>query len=103
MLMASRSSDPSTDATFLFKGTILEIRSATMTQVPVDKNTVIVMVDQVLEAPRNLAKLGGHRVTVRLSGRQKVQTGQELIFHAYGWISAPALQCSRVKKKQSDR
>jgi len=97
--MASRSSDPSTDATFLFKGTILEIRSATMTQVPVDKNTVIVMVDQVLEAPRNLAKLGGHRVTVRLSGRQKVQTGQELIFYAYGWIFGASVAVQSVKEE----
>ncbi|HYX31367.1 MAG TPA: hypothetical protein VE863_22720 [Pyrinomonadaceae bacterium] len=57
-----------------------------MPDVPVDKNTIVAIVDQVLEAPTNLAKLGGHRVTVQLTGRQKVAVGDELIFHTHGWI-----------------
>src|SRR5205807_2535644 len=91
-------SDPSMDATFLFKGTIREVKSATMPDVPVDKNTVIAMVDQVLEAPANLAKLSGHRVTVKLSGRQKVAVGDELIFHAHGWIFGPTVALQSLKE-----
>ncbi len=92
-------SDPSMDATFLFKGTIRAVKSATMPDVPVDKNTVIAMVDQVLEAPSNLAKMGGHRVTVRLSGRRKVAVGDELIFHAHGWIFGASVAVQSLKEE----
>jgi hypothetical protein len=93
-------SDPSTDVTFLFKGTIREVKAATMAEVPVDKNTVTAMVDQVLEAPANLAKLGGHRVTIRLSGRTKVAVGDELIFHSHGWIFGPSVAVISMKEER---
>jgi len=93
-------SDPSIDATFLFKGTVREVKSATMPDVPVDKDTVVVMVDQVLEAPANLAKLGGRRVTVKLSGRLKVAVGDELIFHAHGWIFGASVAVISLKEER---
>lgn len=92
-------SDSSTKATFLFKGTVLEVKSSRLKQVRPDKNTVVVMVDQVLEASRNLAKLGGHRVTVQLSGRQTVQAGQEFIFHTHGWIFGDSVAVQSVKEQ----
>ncbi len=95
----SGNSDPSTKATFLFKGTIREVKSAWLKQVPVDKNTVVVMVDQVLEASKNLAKLGGHRVTVQLTGRQKVQVGQEFIFHTHSWIFGESVALQSLKEE----
>ncbi len=93
-------SDPSIDATFLFKGTVREVKKATMDEVPVDKNTVVAMVDQVLEAPANLAKLGGRRVTVRLSGRTKAVVGDEFIFHTHGWIFGPSVAVVSVKEER---
>lgn len=93
-------SDPSTDVTFLFKGTIREVKAATMADVPVDKDTVVAMVDQVLEAPANLAKMGGHRVTIRLSGRTKVAVGDELIFHAHGWIFGASVAVISTKEER---
>ena len=92
-------SDPSTDATFLFKGTIREVKAATMPEVPVDRNTVVAMVDQVLEAPANLAKFGGHRVTIKLSGRTKVSVGDELIFYAHGWIFGASVAVISLKEE----
>ena len=93
-------SDSSTDVTFLFKGTIREVKAATMAEVPVDNNTVTAMVDQVLEAPANLAKMGGHRVTIRLSGRTKVAVGDELIFHSHGWIFGPSVAVISMKEER---
>src|SRR5437016_364311 len=92
-------SDSSMDATFLFKGTIREVKSTTIPNVPVDKNTVVAMVDQVLEAPANLAKMGGHRVTVKLSGRRKVAVGDELIFHTHGWIFGASVAVQSLKEE----
>lgn len=85
--------------TFVFKGTIQEIKRATMKQVPVDKGTVIVNVDQVIEAPKSLAKFGGHRITVQLSGAQKVQPGQAFIFHTHGWIFGDSVAVRSVKQE----
>ena len=93
-------SDPSIDATFLFKGTIREVKSATMPEVAIDKNTVVAMVDQVLEAPTNLAKMGGRRVTVKLSGRLKVAVGDELIFHAHGWIFGASVAVISLREER---
>jgi hypothetical protein len=93
-------SDSSMDITFVFKGTIRALKAATMSDVPVDKNTVVAMVDQVLEAPANLAKFGGHRVTIRLSGRTKVAVGDEMIFHAHGWIFGASVAVISMKEER---
>jgi len=82
----SRKPDPTSQPTFVFKGTVQELKSATMKEVPVSARTIVVSVDQVLEAPRNLAKLGGHKITVQLSGKRKARVGQEMIFYTQGWI-----------------
>lgn len=92
--------DPSMDVTFLFKGTIRDVKKTTLPGVPVDNNTVVAMVDQVLEAPENLAKLGGRRVTVRLSGRTKAAVGDEFIFHAHGWIFGQSVAVLSVKEER---
>ncbi len=86
MAANKRKSNPSTQATFVFKGTVQALKSATMKQVPVDDRTVVASVDQIVEAPPNLAKLTGQKVTVQLSGRKKVKRGEQMIFHAISWI-----------------
>ena len=72
--------------TFVFKGTIKKLKSATMKGVPVDERTVVVTVNQIIEAPPALADYNGQDITVQLGGRQKVRAGQELIFHTASWI-----------------
>ncbi len=72
--------------TFVFKGTIKKLKSATMKGVPVDERTVVVTVNQIIEAPQALADYNGQDITVQLGGRQKVRAGQELIFHTTSWI-----------------
>jgi hypothetical protein len=82
----SRRPEQSGQPTFIFKGTVQKLKSATMPQVPVDDRTIVATVDQVLEAPTNLAKLAGQQITVRLSGTAKVRAGQQLIFNTVSWI-----------------
>ena len=48
----------------------------------VDVNTAIVTVDQLIEAPPDLAEYTGQDITVKLSGTIKVKVGQQLIFNA---------------------
>lgn len=85
--------------TFVFQGTIEGVKRATMKEVPVDNRTVIVTVDQVIEAPKSLARFGGHRITVQLSGSQKVQQGQVFIFHTHGWIFGDSVAVQSVKQE----
>ena len=72
--------------TFVFKGRIKKLKSATMKDLPVDALTVVVTVNQVIEAPAALAEYTGQDITVQLSRRQQVRVGQELIFHTTSWI-----------------
>ena len=72
-------SDSSTDITFLFKGTIREVKAATMTDVPVDKNTVVAMVDQVLEAPANLSKIADRHYIIERGRTVWTGTSDQLV------------------------
>ena len=67
--------------TFVFKGTVKKLKSATMKTVAVDSKTVVVSVDQLIEAPPDLAAYVGQEITVQLSGAIKPKVGQQLIFH----------------------
>jgi hypothetical protein len=86
MPVKSRRPEQPSKPTFIFKGTVQKVKSATMKQVPVDSRTTIVTVDQVIEAPESLAKFAGQEITVQLSGSQKVKPGQQMIFNTVTWI-----------------
>jgi hypothetical protein len=83
---ASPSQTSESKPTFVFKGTIKKLKGATMDNVPIDDRTAIVTVDQIIEAPADLAGYNGQDITVQLSGRQKVKKGTELIFHTVSWM-----------------
>jgi hypothetical protein len=50
-------------------GTIEQLAAATMTDVPVDRRTAIVLVEQVLHAPEAFSQLAGSRVTLQLAAK----------------------------------
>src|SRR5215467_15119388 len=79
--MPARKAAQTEKPTFVFKGTIKKLKSATMKTVAVDSNTVVVTVDQLIEAPPDLAAYAGQEITVQLSGAIKPKVGQQLIFH----------------------
>jgi len=79
--MPARKAAQTEKPTFVFKGTVKKLKSATMKTVAVDSNTVVVTVDQLIEAPPNLAAYAGQEITVQLSGAIKPKVGQQLIFH----------------------
>jgi hypothetical protein len=84
--MPTKKRVPSEKPTFVFKGTVKKVRSATMKHLLADDSTFVVRVDQILEAPKLMANYGGQEITVRTRGRQKIRAGQEMIFHTIGWI-----------------
>ena len=84
--MPARKTAETEKPTFVFKGTIKKTKAATMKEVTVSDNTAIVTVDQVIEAPSDLAGYNGKDITVELSGRKKVTVGQQLIFNTTSWL-----------------
>ena len=79
--MPARKTAQTEKPTFVFKGTIKKLKSATMKTVAVDSKTIVVTVDQLIEAPPDLAAYAGQEITVQLSGAVKPKVGQQLIFH----------------------
>ena len=84
--MTTKSDAGSSEATFIFKGTVKKLKAATMRAVPVDERTAVVHIEQVIEAPKNLGRTAGHNITVQLAGRARVEPGQQFVFHTVGWI-----------------
>jgi hypothetical protein len=79
--MPARKTAHTEKPTFVFKGTIKKLKSATMKTVAVDSKTIVVTVDQLIEAPPDLAAYAGQEITVQLSGKIKPKVGQQLIFN----------------------
>ena len=68
---------------FSFLGTIEHLGAATMTDVPVDDRTAIVLVEQVLHAPEAFSQLAGTRVTLQLAAKGAVpKVGHRAVFFA---------------------
>ncbi len=82
--MPGRKTAQTEKPTFIFKGTIKQLKRATMKEVPVDKSTAVVTVDQVVEAPPDLAGYNGQDITVHLSALHKA--GETLIFNTVSWL-----------------
>jgi hypothetical protein len=85
--------------TFVFRGTIKKLKSATMKDVPVTERTAIVTIDESIEAPPDLAGYVGQDITVELSGRQKVAIGQQMIFHATGWMFGESVAVRSLREE----
>lgn len=79
--MPARKTAQTEKPTLIFKGTVKKLKSASMKNVSVDRNTVVATIDQLIEAPAALAGYTGQDITVQLSGKTKVKVGQQLIFN----------------------
>jgi len=73
-------------ARFIFRGTVERLRAATMANVPVTGRTVVVRVDEVIQAPPALSRAAGQSITVQLASRERVKEGQQAVFYTNGWL-----------------
>ena len=95
----SSKSTATPDAIFVFKGTIRKLKASNVSQAPAGERTAVVTVDDAVQAPPNLAAYTGHDITVELSGRRKVKTGEKLIFHATPWLYAENLAVRSLQEE----
>src|SRR6266404_6222316 len=85
--------------TFIFKGTVSKVAAVTMKVVPVTKNTLVVRVDEVVEAPASLEDYKGQKITVELlQGKKgkKVKVGEQYLFYSNGWVFGEGLAVQSI-------
>jgi hypothetical protein len=90
---------PEQKATFIFKGTVKQVRAATLRHIAVDERTLIVTVDHVIEAPPALAGFSGHEITVQTGSGARPRAGDELIFHTNGWIFGESVAVQSIRQE----
>jgi hypothetical protein len=81
----------SEQAQFVIRGTVLQRGAATLSEVPVREDTLVVRVDAILHGPDILQDFVGQPITVQLGPRQSVTEGEAYLFHTNGWIFGAGL------------
>jgi hypothetical protein len=79
-----------------FVGTVQQLGAATMNDLPIDDHTAVVMVDQVLHAPRAFASLAGTPVTVQLAEGPTPTVGDQYAFFANALAYGQSVALSEV-------
>lgn len=96
----ANTNDVTDGAKFLFKGTVQKLDASTLAQVPRDEPTAIVHVDEVLHAPPILAKTLGKEITVKLAKGARPKVGEQVLFHANGWLFGDSVAVESLKQEK---
>jgi hypothetical protein len=90
------------DAQFVFRGTVLQRGTATMAEVPVTENTIVVRVDEIVHGSDIVRDFEGEAITVQLGDGQTVTEGQDYIFHTNGWLFGTSIAVVAVAVEPAD-
>jgi hypothetical protein len=82
---------------FVFLGEVLQTSASTVELVEATKETAVVRVERVLQAPDDLGAAKGSEVTVRLAS--PVKKGQRVVFFTVGWISGENLAVQELGRQ----
>lgn len=96
----SKAKDPTKTPKFIFKGTVQKLGASTVTQLSKSSETAIVRVDEILQAPAALAKTLGKQITVKLVKGSRVKTGEQIVFHANGWLFGDSVAVESIKQER---
>ncbi|HEY0068890.1 MAG TPA: hypothetical protein VGE04_02880 [Chloroflexia bacterium] len=96
MVSRKRAEDLARESKFIFTGTVISSGATTLASVTPDKNTLIVRIDNILQAPEILTDFTGKEITVQLSGRQHMSEGQQAVFYTNGWLYGESLAVKSV-------
>src|ERR1051325_10853961 len=86
-------------ARFVFKGTVIKLKGATMKEIPVNDRTAVVRVDEIVQAPPALSELTGQEITVQLGGRKKAKTGDQAVFYTNGWVFGESVAVQSIDQQ----
>jgi hypothetical protein len=90
-------------AAFAFLGTVQQVGAATMEAFPADDRTVVVRVDEVLQAPDPFTQLAGSAVTLRLADdAPPLRAGETWSFFANGVAFGESVALQEVGRLAGD-
>lgn len=85
------------ESTFVFKGTIIKLQSATMPTISISEKTTVVKVDEILQVPTLLENhIVGKRITVEVKDARTLTEGQQTIFFARGWLLGEGIAVQEI-------
>jgi len=84
-------------AGFVFAGQVVRTGATTMELVEPTKETAVVRVERVLQAPDDLGAAKGSEITVRL--QSPVKKGQRAVFFTVGWVSGEGLAVQEIGRQ----
>jgi hypothetical protein len=93
---ASRARPSAAEAKFVFRGTVVQRGAATLDQVPLTRDTLVVRVDEIIEAPDVLRGFEHQDVTVQLTGGLRASVNESYVFYTNGWIYGAGLAVQAV-------
>ncbi len=99
MPTTSSAEDLTLQARFVFVGSVIQLKAATMLQVPVSDSTAIVRVVKVLRAPEALSNWANQQITVQLSVKTNVQEGQQYVFYTNGWLYGDSIAVNALEER----
>src|SRR5215211_7450558 len=82
---------------FVFLGEVIQTSATALELIEATKETAIVRVERVLQAPADLGAEEGSEVTVRLSSPAK--KGQRAVFFTMGWASGESLAVQEIGRQ----
>ena len=82
---------------FVFAGEVVRTSASTLELVEPTKETAVVRVERVLDAPDDLGVSKGSEVTVRL--RSPMRKGQRAVFFTVGWVSGEGLAVQEIGRQ----
>src|SRR5262249_56361932 len=101
--MPSSSSPDAQEARFVFKGTVQKLKAATMREITANDRTVVVRVDEVIQAPESLSHYAGQNITVLLAGKKKFKKGQQAVFFTNGGVYGDSIVVQSVDERAVDK
>lgn len=83
-------------SSFIFQGTIIKLKAVTLPIVPASENTIVVKVDEIIEAPKLLGDFTGQEITVLVRDPPTLRVGARGIFFARGWLLGEGIAVQEV-------
>jgi len=81
----------SSDARFVFRGSVRRLRASASPLVKPSADTAVATVEEVIEAPELMSHLAGQEITVRFEGRKRPKSGQQVTFRCVSWLFGEAV------------
>lgn len=79
------------ESKFTFKGTIKKLEATTLASIQPTKETAVVSVDDVLQAPDALRAFAGKDITVLLKKGESFKVDEQWVFFTAGWLYGESL------------